>query len=362
VDDHLVVGLVAAAVTAVAAFPVASVARRMRALAWRSGEGPGGVEPAVPVPTLGGLAMYAGLVAAIGVASSRPAFENLFIVTSEPFAVLVGATLIVLVGALDDLLDLSAALKLAGQLAAATAVATLGLQLQYFWIPSVGVVALSVDLGLVLTVIFLVSFINVVNLADGLDGLAAAVVTVGALSFFIYVVGAGGPAGALITGATFLSIITVGLATGFLLHNWYPARLFMGDTGAMLLGLLLGASGVAYVGRTSAPTSADFFASVPLVIPLVVLAVPVIDTAFTILRRLLRDQPITGSDVGHLHHILVDAGHSHSRAVLVLSAWSVVAAFALVGPVYLPNLTVVAVLLVLVLALTGFTLAGGPRR
>jgi UDP-GlcNAc:undecaprenyl-phosphate/decaprenyl-phosphate GlcNAc-1-phosphate transferase len=358
VGDHLVVGLVAAGVTAVMAFPVTALARRLRAVGWRAGEGPDSGEPAVPVPTLGGLAMFAGLVAAIAVAASRPTFSELFSATSEPVAVLVGATLVVLLGVLDDLLDLSAALKLAGQLAAATVVATLGLQLQYVWVPRIGVIALSADLGLVLTVIFLVSFINVVNLVDGLDGLASSVVAIGASSFFLYVIGTGGAAGALLTGATLLAVVTVGLSAGFLLHNWYPARLFMGDTGSMLLGMLLGASGVAYVGRSAVPTTADFFASVPLIVPLVVLAVPVIDTTFVILRRLIRDQPVTRSDLGHLHHLLVAAGHSHRRAVLVLSAWSATAAFALVGPVHLPGGTVAAVLLIVVLALTGFTLAG----
>ena len=359
--DHLVVGLIAAGVTAVLAFPVTHLARRLGAVGWRSGEGPDSGEPAVPVPTLGGLAMLGGLVAAVAVAASRPSFAELFTATSEPVAVLIGATLIVLVGVLDDLLDLSAALKLAGQLAAATAVATLGLQLQYFWVPGVGVVALSADLGLVLTVIFLVSFINIVNLVDGLDGLAAAVVAVGAASFFLYIVGTGGAAGVLLTAAPLLAVITVGLSVGFLLHNWYPARLFMGDTGSMLLGMLLGASGVAYVGRTAVPTSADFFASVPLVVPLVVLAVPVIDTAFAILRRLIRDQPVTRSDLGHLHHLLVASGHSHRRTVLLLAGWSATAALALVGPVHLPGGTVAATMLIVVLAMTGFTLAGqGP--
>ncbi len=355
--DHLVVGLVAAGVTAVLAFPVAHLARRLGAVGWRSGEGPDTGEPAVPVPTLGGLAMLGGLVVAVAVAASRPSFAELFIATSEPIAVLIGATLIALVGVLDDLLDLSAALKVAGQLAAATVVATLGLQLQYFWVPSIGVIALSADLGLVLTVIFLVSFINVVNLVDGLDGLAAAVVAVGAIAFFLYVMGAGGAAGVL-TAAPLLAIITVGLSIGFLLHNWYPARLFMGDTGSMLLGMLLGASGVAYVGRTAVPTSADFFASVPLIVPLVVLAVPVIDTTFAILRRLLRDQPVTRSDLGHLHHLLVASGHSHRRTVLLLAGWSATAALALVGPVHLPFGTVAATMLIVVLAMTGFTLAG----
>jgi UDP-GlcNAc:undecaprenyl-phosphate GlcNAc-1-phosphate transferase len=148
------------------------------------------------------------------------------------------------------------------------------------------------------------------------------------------------------------------VSLGFLVHNWYPARIFMGDTGSMLLGMLLGASGVAHVGRSSSPTTAEFAASVPLVVPLIVLAVPVLDTILTIIRRLRSDQPITRADLGHLHHALIASGHPHRRAVLVLYGWSAAAGFAVVGPLYLPGTTVVAILLVLVLVVMGFTLLG----
>jgi len=355
--DHLVVGAAAAAVTALVAFPVAGLARRVRAVSWRAGEGPDTGEPAVPVPTLGGLAMLAGLIAGFALAVTRPSFRELFVSTSEPAAVLVGASLIVLLGLLDDLLDLSAVLKLAGQLTVGTVVAALGLQLQYFWVPGVGVVALSADLGLVLTVLSLVAIINVINLIDGLDGLAAGVVAIGAVAFFLYA-WADTSQLVLLTSATLLAAVTAGVSLGFLAHNWYPARLFMGDTGSMLLGLLLGAAGVAYVGRSAAPTAADFLGSVPLVVPIVVLAVPFIDTALAVIRRLVRDQPITRADLGHLHHVLVASGHSHRRAVGLLYAWSALAGLASVGPVYLPGATVVAVFLVALLTVTGFTVAG----
>jgi UDP-GlcNAc:undecaprenyl-phosphate GlcNAc-1-phosphate transferase len=372
--DHAVVGLVAATVTALLVVPVAELARRLGALRWRAGEGPAyaarsrmaragrasrrRARNAGRVPVLGGLAMFGGLVAALAAAAPRSAFEELFAATSEPVAVLVGATVIVMVGALDDLVDLSAALKLAGQIVAATLVAALGLQLQYFWVPSVGVVALSDDLGLVLTVIFLVGFVNVVNLVDGLDGLAAGVAGIGAVAFLLYALRGGGAAASLLSSATLLAAITIGIAAGFLVHNWYPARIFMGDTGSMLLGLLLGSAGVAHVGRSSSPTAAEFVASVPLVVPLVVLAVPFVDTVVTIIRRLLRDQPVTRADVGHLHHALVASGHPHRRAVLVLYGWSLAAGLAVVGPLYLPGPTVVVLLLILVLVVTGFTLVG----
>jgi UDP-GlcNAc:undecaprenyl-phosphate/decaprenyl-phosphate GlcNAc-1-phosphate transferase len=370
--DHAVVGLVAAAVTAALTPLVALLARRLRAVRWRAGEGPGAGAPARivhvrgrrdgRVPVLGGLAMFGGLVVALAVAAPLGSFEEVFEATSEPVALLVGATAIVILGALDDVLDLSAALKLAGQIVAATLVSALGLQLQFFWLPSVGVVALSSDLGLVLTVIFLVAFINLVNLVDGLDGLAAGVAGIGAAAFLLYSLRGGGAATSLLSSATLLAVITMGVAAGFLVHNWYPARIFMGDTGSMLLGLLLGAAGVAHVGRSSSPTASEFVASVPLVVPLIVLAVPLVDTLLTIVRRLRRDQPVTRADLGHLHHALVAAGHPHRRAVLVLYGWSVAAGLAVVGPLYLPGATVAALLLIVVLIVTGFTLVGLHER
>lgn len=356
--DHAVVGLVAAAVTAVLVPPVAMLARRLGATRWRAGEGPTARSRIGQVPVLGGLAMFGGLLTALAVAAPRDAFAEVFSSTSEPVGLLVGAAVIVMVGVLDDLLDLSAALKLAGQLVAATLVAALGLQLQYFWLPGIGVVALSTDLGLVLTVMFLVAFINIVNLVDGLDGLAAGVSGIGAAAFLLYALRGGGAATSLLSSATLVAAITIGVSVGFLVHNWYPARIFMGDTGSMLLGLLLGASGVAHVGRSSSPTAAEFVASVPLVVPLVVLAVPVLDTVLTVVRRLRSDRPVTRADLGHLHHALVASGHPHRRAVLVLYGWSLAAGFAVVGPLYLPGGTVAALLVLLVLVVMGFTLVG----
>jgi UDP-GlcNAc:undecaprenyl-phosphate GlcNAc-1-phosphate transferase len=358
VQEHAVVGLVAAAVTAGLAPFVAVLARRLGVVRRRAGERPGDRR----VPLLGGLSMFGGLVVALMIAASLDTFGEVFAATSEPVGLIVGATAIVIVGALDDLLDLSAALKLAGQIVAATLVSALGLQLQYFWLPSIGVVALSSDLGLVLTVIFLVAFVNLVNLVDGLDGLAAGVACIGAVAFLLYALRGGGAASNLVSSATLLAAITIGVSVGFLVHNWYPARIFMGDTGSMLLGLLLGAAGVAHVGRSSSPTASEFFASVPLLVPLIVLAVPLVDTILTILRRLRRDQPVTRADLGHLHHALVASGHPHRRAVLVLYGWSVVAGLAVVGPLYLADVLVAALVVVLVLIVTGFTLVGLQER
>lgn len=352
--DHAIIALIAAVTTALLVPVVRPLALRMRAVGHRAGE----QGPAAAVPTLGGLAMFGGTVVALLAAMLLPlgSFAPVFEATSEPVAVVLGVTLIAALGMLDDVFDLSAALKLAGQLAIATLVVSLGIQLQYFWLPGIGVVALSADLGLVLTVLFLVGFVNLVNLADGLDGLAAGVVAIGALAFLLYVSAGGGVTGDLVSSASLLAAITVGVAGGFLVHNWYPARIFMGDTGSMQLGLLLGSAAVAHVGRSSAPTAVEFAASIPLVVPLVVLGVPFVDTILTIVRRLRRDQPVTMADLGHLHHRLAVPGESHRRPVLLLCTWSAVAGTAVVGPLYLPGATVAGLLVIVVLTVSGFTL------
>jgi UDP-GlcNAc:undecaprenyl-phosphate/decaprenyl-phosphate GlcNAc-1-phosphate transferase len=158
----------------------------------------------------------------------------------------------------------------------------------------------------------------------------------------------------------------IGVSLGFLVHNWHPARLYMGDTGSQLLGLLLGVAMVAHVGRTTAPTNTDFFGSIPLLVPVLVLAVPFLDSAFAVVRRLARRRPVTAGDLGHLHHLLLAFGHSHRRAVLVLYYWSAVVAFGSVAPAFLawerllPWLVVAGALGVVLTAL-GTRPVGGPR-
>jgi UDP-GlcNAc:undecaprenyl-phosphate/decaprenyl-phosphate GlcNAc-1-phosphate transferase len=328
----LVIAVTAGVVTAVATPLVARFARRVGALD-RPGSGPRKVHT-VPVPTLGGLAMLLGFVVALGVAWALPDFRPLFLASSEPFALLVGAIVIVLVGVADDLLGLPPTVKLAGQIVAALGVVLFGVQLVHFWVPGLEVISLSPDLGLPLTILALVAMINAVNLIDGLDGLAAGVVAIAAIAFFVFTLGSG-PSGLVETIPTSAPLVVaalVGVCLGFLVHNFHPAKIFMGDTGAMLLGLLLGSAGVAYVGRTTAPSNVDFYGSIPLLIPALVLAIPFLDTAFAVLRRMLKGQQVTMADRGHLHHLLIAFGHSHRRAVLVLYYWSALLAVASVGP------------------------------
>lgn len=328
---HFAVAALAAVVTAALAPLVAGLARRFGALE-RPPEGVR-VVPGRSVPTMGGLAMAAGVLAALGLAWLLPTFAPLFTATSEPLALLVGVVVIVMIGALDDLRPLPPPVKLAGQIVAALGVVVFGVQLVHFWLPGVGVIALSRDLGLPLTVLALVAMINAVNLIDGLDGLAAGVATIAAVAFLLFA-GHSQPGG--VTSATLVGAIVIGVSVGFLVHNWHPARLYMGDTGSQLLGLLLGVAMISYVGRTTVPTNTDFFGSVPLLVPVLVLAVPFVDSVFAVVRRMVTRRPVTAGDRGHLHHLLLAFGHSHRRAVLVLYYWSGVIAFGSVAPAFLP--------------------------
>jgi UDP-GlcNAc:undecaprenyl-phosphate/decaprenyl-phosphate GlcNAc-1-phosphate transferase len=345
VIEHLAVALTAAVVTA-------AVVPLVRRLAFRLGAVDTPSDPRKvhrePVPTLGGLAMFTGFLAAMAVAWVLPGFDPLFGSTSEPLALLAGATVIAVIGAADDLLGLAPTVKLAGQIVAALGVVVLGIQLVHFWIPGLEVIALSPDLGLPLTIFALVAMINALNLIDGLDGLAAGVAMIAAVAFYLFTVRSqpSGLAEAIPTSATLVAAVVAGMSAGFLVHNWHPARIFMGDTGAMLLGLLLGAAGVTYVGRTTAPSNADFYGSVPLLVPVLVLAIPFLDTMFAVARRAVSRRPISVADKGHLHHLLLAFGHSHRRAVLVLYYWSAVLAFGSVGPAFLPMHRLVPWLLV----------------
>jgi UDP-GlcNAc:undecaprenyl-phosphate/decaprenyl-phosphate GlcNAc-1-phosphate transferase len=329
--SHLAVAALAAVVTAALAPLVALLSRRLGALERPPDTGSKASDRVVP--TMGGLAMAVGVLAALGLAWLLPTFTPLFTATSEPLALLVGVVVIVVIGALDDLRPLPPPVKLAGQIVAALGVVVFGVQIVHFWLPGVGIIALSSDLGLPLTVLALVAMINAVNLIDGLDGLAAGVATIAAVAFLLFA-GQSQPGG--VTSATLVGAIVIGVSVGFLVHNWHPARLYMGDAGSQLLGLLLGVAMISYVGRTTAPSNTDFFGSVPLLVPVLVLAVPFLDSAFAVVRRMLTRRPVTAGDLGHLHHLLLAFGHSHRRAVLVLYYWSGVIAFGSVAPALLP--------------------------
>jgi UDP-GlcNAc:undecaprenyl-phosphate GlcNAc-1-phosphate transferase len=277
-----------------------------------------------PTPTLGGLALWFAVLVGLGVAYAIPDFRPLFEASSEPIGVAVAGTVIVALGGYDDVRTLSVPAKVAGQILAAGILLLYGVQLAYFWFPGLGVLSLSADLALPLTLLWVLAMVNAVNLIDGLDGLAAGVVAIAAAAFFLYAQQAGQPIwGNSPSPASLLSVVVAGAALGFLPYNLHPARIFMGDSGSMLLGLVLGAATISGVGKTDAPTNSDLAAlAIPVAIPLLVLAVPFTDVAFAIVRRVRRGRPVTRPDKEHIHHQLLEIGHSHRTAVLLMYLWS----------------------------------------
>jgi UDP-GlcNAc:undecaprenyl-phosphate/decaprenyl-phosphate GlcNAc-1-phosphate transferase len=276
-------------------------------------------------PTMGGLAMYAGFLAALAVSRFVPFFREVNVSTPEPLAALVGCTLMVGLGAIDDTRGTTPVSKLTAQVFIAGVIVLLGVQFAYFFIPFVkqNPVVLSGDLPVILTIAWVVAVANAVNLVDGLDGLAAGMVAIASSVLFVYIVRSPSLFGEA-SQAALLSAITAGICLGFLPWNFYPAKIFMGDTGSMLLGMLLAIATISGVGRNFIPPSTDDLVAIAgsVAVLLLVLAVPFLDVALAIVRRTWRGQGIGHADKEHLHHRLMDIGHGHREAVLLMYLWS----------------------------------------
>jgi UDP-GlcNAc:undecaprenyl-phosphate/decaprenyl-phosphate GlcNAc-1-phosphate transferase len=281
-----------------------------------------------PLPDVGGLAMYLGFLSAMLTAWSVDAFDVLFASNSEPIGVLVAATIIYLVGFVDDVRGLSPPAKVAGTVLAGLALVQFGVVMYAFRLPFFdGPILLAQEWRPLVTVLWLLGMTQAINLIDGLDGLAAGIVAIGAGAFFLY-------SQELIDSdvldvrniGPLLAIIAVGVCIGFLPHNFNPARIMMGDGGALLLGLLL-AVATSVVGGRADSFSQEFvgqtyFFLAPLAIPLLILGVPIFDLAFAIFRRATSRRSLSTADKGHLHHRLMDLGHGHRRSVVILWTWT----------------------------------------
>lgn len=290
-----------------------------------------------PTPTLGGLAMLVGLYAGMFTAWRIHAFDEIFSGSTEPIGILLAATLIVIVGAVDDLREVSAPAKAAGMVLAASVLVIGGTSILVLRIPFQGTFLLSADWSYLISVIWVVGMANAINFIDGLDGLAAGIVGIAAGAFFLYSMQLA-DAGLLQDGnaGPLVAIIVFGVCIGFLPFNVHPAKIFMGDCGALLLGLLMAASTMVVGGRTDQPFSGQsWFFYAPLLIPLLVLAVPIFDTAFAIVRRATKRKGVATADINHLHHRLMRIGHGHRRSVLILWAWTAL----LSGFVLYPTIT-----------------------
>jgi UDP-GlcNAc:undecaprenyl-phosphate GlcNAc-1-phosphate transferase len=294
-----------------------------------------------PTPNVGGIAMILGLLVGMGVAWGSGLFTDVFQSSSAPLGIVAASVLIFFVGLLDELRKVhgegvSAPAKLAGMVLAGSVLSLAGVSTIFFRVPFLGVFSLTPDLSAFITVAWVVGMANAINLIDGLDGLAAGVTAIAAGCFFAYGLRLD-DAGVLAPGniGPLLAVITLGICLGFLPYNFHPARIFMGDCGALLLGLLMAASTMSVGGSTDAEFSgSSYFFFAPLFIPLVILGVPIIDTAFAIVRRATRRAGVATADKEHLHHRLMRLGHGQRRSVLILWAWTALLSGMVLYPTY----------------------------
>jgi UDP-GlcNAc:undecaprenyl-phosphate/decaprenyl-phosphate GlcNAc-1-phosphate transferase len=329
VREYLLVFLVAVAATYILTVIAREIALRTGAVARVRDRD----VHAEPVPYLGGIAMLGGLVAAFLVAHQLP-----FLSRSQPFVfhdariVLIAGAMICAIGTLDDLFELDALTKLGGQVLAAGFLILNGIQYILFPAPGGGQFSLDSAQGALLTAFVVVGTMNAVNMVDGLDGLATGVVGIGAVAFFVFCYQLTKLNNApLASSGALLSAMLAGACVGFLPHNVNPARLFMGDSGSMLIGLVLSASAITLTGQYSgtelskggngslaslAPTF------LPLALPVTLLVVPIADLVLAVIRRTRAGRSPFAPDKQHLHHRLLEIGHSQRRAVLIMWMWA----------------------------------------
>jgi UDP-GlcNAc:undecaprenyl-phosphate GlcNAc-1-phosphate transferase len=283
-----------------------------------------------PTPRLGGVAILAGVLVAAAIwmpdkfnlahtAHGRPGPGG----TVQTWVIIAGAVVIALVGALDDIFDLKPLLKLLGQIAAAVIAVKGGAVVTDVTLPFIGSLQLPTDGGW-LTVIWLVALMNVVNFSDGIDGLAAGVCTIDGIAFAVIAFDLQGGS----SGAAVLAALTAGASLGFLFHNLYPAKVFMGDSGANLLGYLLGVAAVIGSIKTNVV--------VALAVPLLILAVPFLDTSFVIAKRLKYHQKPWSADANHFHHRMARIGFSPRKTVAYLYGWTLMLAVVAIALRFVP--------------------------
>jgi UDP-GlcNAc:undecaprenyl-phosphate GlcNAc-1-phosphate transferase len=354
--EYLLVGCIAAAVT----FLLTPLARWV-AMWWGAVALPRDRDVhAVATPRMGGVALFGGVALALFVAQRLPTLRLAFNSGPQMGWLLVSAAIICALGVIDDKYELDSLTKLAGQVLATGIMVTLGgVQLGAIWVPWSGGSTLTFDrnLGIPVTILLTVLTINALNFIDGLDGLAAGVTAVAAGAFFVFSfhLAQDGFQNAA-AAPTLLAAGLVGACIGFLPHNFFPARVFMGDSGSMFVGLVLAAAATTATTTTDPQAFNSGLGSLPLylglLIPLSVLALPLIDLTLAVFRRVSRGQSPFAPDKRHMHHRLLQMGHSHRRAVLLLYFWSALLSFGGVGLSYRNGLWLVVTLLA-VLAVVG---------
>lgn len=278
-----------------------------------------------PTPRLGGVAMFIGFAVAVSLAPVFGWFHGLFVEPIHVIAIAVAALLITLLGFLDDLYDLDWTLKLAGQFVVAGIMAWQGIQ--FVSLPIFGITIGSYGLSLIATVFITVLVMNAVNFIDGLDGLVAGVVLIGTSVFFAYsylLAQQTSPTN-YFNLASLIGAIVIGMCLGFLPWNFRPAKIFMGDAGALLLGLLMATSALTVTGQIDpalVSRGQTIPAFLPLILPLAILVLPLLDFTLAVLRRLRAGKSPFAADRKHIHHRLQDFGHSHLGSVFVFYLWT----------------------------------------
>jgi UDP-GlcNAc:undecaprenyl-phosphate GlcNAc-1-phosphate transferase len=290
----------------------------------------------VITPRWGGLAMWISMSITFLIVSHLPLTGQAF--GREAQGIFLAGTFIMVLGMLDDRFDLDSITKFAGQALAAGILLLHGVQI--LWLPINGILTVPANIGQILTVIFVMTVINAVNFIDGLDGLATGIVAICGTAFFVFsyvlaVVNGFNRAGA----PSLITAVVIGMCMGFLPHNFHPARIFMGDSGAMFLGLLLAASAITLTGQidvNAISDSASRSALLPLLLPFTILGIPLLDLIMAIVRRLRAGRSPFASDRQHLHHRLLDLGNSHRRTTFILYLWSATFAFPTVIAAFAP--------------------------
>ncbi|MFM8598253.1 MAG: glycosyltransferase family 4 protein [Mycobacterium sp.] len=354
--ELVLVGLTAAIVTYFATGGVRQLATRLGAVAYPR-------ERDVhlqPTPRMGGLAMYLGVVTAVFLASQLPALTRGFVYSSGMPAVVIAGGLVMGIGLIDDRWGLDALTKFAGQITAASVLVTMGVAWSVLYIPfgGVGTIVLDQASSILLTLALTVAIINAMNFVDGLDGLAAGLGLIAAMAICIFSVGLlrdhGGDV--LFYPPAVISVVLAGACLGFLPHNFHPARIFMGDSGSMLIGLMLAAASTTAAGpiSQSAYGTRDVYALLsPFLLVVAVVFVPALDMLLAIVRRTRAGRSPFSPDKMHLHHRLLEIGHSHRRVVLVIYLWVGIVALGaastiFIGPQYGGAVMLVAIVVALV--------------
>ncbi|MGO3139663.1 MAG: MraY family glycosyltransferase [Galactobacter sp.] len=317
------------------------------------------------IPKLGGVAMIAGVLVGLAMASQAPFLSGIFTRPDIVLGLVLALLIVLVIGVADDLFELHWSIKMLGQLGTALLLAFSGVKIEVL---PVGWFMLENPFWqIAVAVVVMVAMMNAINFVDGLDGLAAGIAAIGASAFFLYCYLLARDVNQYDHAnlAALLMILLLGASLGFLVHNFNPAKVFMGETGAQMIGLVMA---VAAIGVTTDVQALDGFrfrnvpAYMPIVLPLAVILIPVTDMVASVIRRTAKGNSPFTADRGHLHHKLVDGGYTHRGAVLLLYGWSAIVAFGTVSLNWVPASILLPIMAVALVGATLVTVQPWIRR